>query len=123
MQVRTLQRLVAIATAVPRYRARFAAADRGAGEIRYPDDIRRLPILTRSEVQRLGVEGLRVPGSRGMRASTSGSIGSPARFLWPLEQMRWLDAGEARARAWMSGESHGGFPEPWTMMDALRSPS
>jgi phenylacetate-CoA ligase len=39
-----------------------------------------------------------------MRASTSGSTGTPVKFLWPLEQMRWLDAGEARARAWLGSD-------------------
>jgi phenylacetate-CoA ligase len=39
-----------------------------------------------------------------MQASTSGSTGTAVRFLWPLEQMRWLAAGEARARAWLGSD-------------------
>jgi phenylacetate-CoA ligase len=61
-------------------------------------------VLEREDLVRLGIEGMRVPGSWGMRAATSGSTGRRARFLWPLEQMRWLDAGEARARAWLGSD-------------------
>lgn len=103
-QVRKLQRLVRIASGVPHYRAQFSDAGVGHGDIRSMGDLQRLPILERESAQRLGVEGLRVRGSWGMRASTSGSTGKPVRFLWPLEQMRWLDAGEARARAWMGSD-------------------
>jgi phenylacetate-CoA ligase len=99
-----LQRLVGVASSVPFYRQQFAAAGVSAEHIRTIDDIRRLPILERSDLKTLGVQGMRVPGSWGMRASTSGSTGSPVHFLWPLEQMRWLDAGEARARAWMASD-------------------
>jgi len=59
---------------------------------------------TAGALVRQGIAGLRVPGSWGMRAASSGSTGRPARFLWPLEQMRWLDAGEARARAWLGSD-------------------
>jgi phenylacetate-CoA ligase len=103
-QVRKLRRLVQLAAAVPHYRERLSEAGVGHGDLRSVSDIARLPILEREDAQRLGVEGLRVPGTRGMRASTSGSTGRKVRFLWPLEQMRWLDAGEARARAWMGSD-------------------
>lgn len=104
LQTRALRRLVEIASQVPFYRQRFAAAGCGAGDLRSIDDLRRLPVLEREDLVRLGVEGLRVPGSWGMRASSSGSTGSRVSFLWPLEQMRWLDAGEARARAWLGSD-------------------
>jgi phenylacetate-CoA ligase len=104
LQAEALRRLVGIAGAVPFYRRRFDAAGVVARDIRTIADIRRLPILERHDVVRLGVDGLRVPGSWGMRASSSGSTGTRVRFLWPLEQMRWLDAGEARARAWMGSD-------------------
>lgn len=104
LQAGALRRLVGVASNVPFYRQRFNAAGVGPEDIRTIADIGRLPILERSDLERLGVKGLRVPGSWGMRASSSGSTGSPVQFLWPLEQMRWLDAGEARARAWMGSE-------------------
>ena len=103
-QVKALRRLIGVASAVPWYRARFNDAGMAPESIRTIDDVRRLPILEREDLKRLGVEGLRVPGSWGMRASTSGSTGTPVKFLWPLEQMRWLDAGEARARAWLGSD-------------------
>jgi len=103
-QAQALRRLIAIASGVPFYRTQFAEAGVGPDHIRTIADIRRLPILDRSDLRRLGVEGMRVPGTWGMRASSSGSTGSPVHFLWPLEQMRWLDAGEARARAWMGSD-------------------
>jgi phenylacetate-CoA ligase len=104
LQAGALRRLVGVASGVPFYRQQFASAGVGPGDIRTIADIRRLPILERSDLVRLGVRGMRVPGSWGMRASSSGSTGRRVRFLWPLEQMRWLDAGEARARAWMGSD-------------------
>ena len=104
LQVKALRRLLDVASVVPWYRARFHDAGVTPGDIRTIDDVRRLPVLEREDLKRLGVAGLRVPGSWGMRAATSGSTGTPVRFLWPLEQMRWLDAGEARARAWLGSD-------------------
>ncbi len=103
-QARALKRLMQIASRVPFYRHRFGETGIGAQDIRTIQDIGKLPILERVDLKRLGIEGLRVPGSWGMRASSSGSTGSPVSFLWPLEQMRWLDAGEARARVWMGSD-------------------
>lgn len=104
MQAEKLCRIVGIANRVPHYASRFRDAGVSPDDIRTLADLRRLPVLERDVARQLGVEGLRVPGTRGMRASTSGSTGGPVRFLWPLEQMRWLDAGEARARAWMGSD-------------------
>jgi len=104
LQVKALRRLLGVASAVPWYHARFNDGGVSPDDIRTIDDVRRLPMLEREDLKRLGIEGLRVPGSRGMRASTSGSTGAPVKFLWPLEQMRWLDAGEARARAWLGSD-------------------
>jgi phenylacetate-CoA ligase len=103
-QARQLRSLVAAAGRVPFYRERFAAASVKPDDIRTIADIARLPILERSDLERLGVAGLRVPGSWGMRAATSGSLGKPVELLWPLSHMRWLDAGEERARTWLGSE-------------------
>ncbi len=99
-QLAALRQLVAAADRVPFYRERFAAARIGAGDVRTIDDLVRLPILERDDLVRLGIAGIRTPGSWGVRARSSGSLGKPVEFLWPLSQMRWLDAGEARARSW-----------------------
>jgi phenylacetate-CoA ligase len=89
---------------VPFYKKAFDAAGVAEETIRTVADIERLPILERDDLVRQGIDGMRVPGAWGMTASSSGSTGQRARFLWPLEQMRWLDAGEARARAWMGSD-------------------
>jgi phenylacetate-CoA ligase len=104
-QARQLRPLVAAASRVPFYRERFGAAQVGPDDIRTIADISRLPILERRDLERLGIAGLRVPGSWGMRAASSGSLGKPVEFLWPLSQMRWLDAEEERARAWLGSEA------------------
>jgi phenylacetate-CoA ligase len=103
-QAGALRRLIGIAERVPYYRARFAAVGLRADDIQTVGDIRRVPELERADAVELGIAGLRVPGTIGVRASTSGSSGKRVEFLWPLEQMRWLDAGEARARAWMGSD-------------------
>jgi phenylacetate-CoA ligase len=104
LQARRLRRLVATAARVPFYRERFRAAGVAPEDVRTIRDIGRLPVLERPDLERLGVKGLRTPGSWGMRASSSGSLGRPVEIMWPLEQMRWLDAEEARARAWLGSE-------------------
>ena len=100
-QLDALRSLVAAAKRVPHYREGFARAGVDAADLRSLDDLARLPILERDDLVRLGVAGLKVPGSLGVRARSSGSLGKPVEFLWPLSQMAWLDAGEARAREWL----------------------
>ncbi|MBT8337489.1 MAG: hypothetical protein KJO11_12860, partial [Gemmatimonadetes bacterium] len=79
-QVEGLRRIVEVARQVPFYRDRFAAAGVDAEALRTVDDVRTLPILERTDLGSLGVEGIKVPGSWVMQASTSGSTGSPVRF-------------------------------------------
>jgi phenylacetate-CoA ligase len=104
LQVHWLRRLVAAAEQVPFHCERLRAAGVGAVDIRTIADLGRLPIFERGDLARLGLAGTRVPKRRGMRASTSGSLGVRAELLWPLQQMRWLDASEARARGWLGAE-------------------
>ncbi len=101
LQLRRLRELVAAARRIPFYRERFATAGVAPEDLRSLEDVRRLPILEREEVERLGLAGLRAPGSWGMKARSSGSLGRPVHFLWPLSEMRWRDACEARAHAWL----------------------
>jgi phenylacetate-CoA ligase len=103
-QLQEFRRLLATAERVPFYRDRLSAAGVRPNDIRTLADVRRVPVLERADLQRLGVAGLKVPGSWGVRAASSGSLGAPVQFLWPLEQMRWLDAGEERARAWLGSD-------------------
>lgn len=102
--VAELRKIVDVAAAVPHYRDRFTAAGVSSRDLRTLGDIRRLPIFERKDFERLGIAGLRVPGSRGVKAATSGSLGKRAEFQWSLSQMRWLDAGEARARGWLGSD-------------------
>ena len=99
-----LKRIVGIAARVPFYRDRFAANGVSSRDIRTLGDIVKLPVFERQDFERLGIPGLRVPGSRGVKAATSGSLGKRAEFQWSLSQMRWLDAGEARARGWLGSD-------------------
>lgn len=101
LQAQELRRLVAAAVQVPYYRKRFQATGVAAADIATVEDIRHLPITDRQDVEEVGIEGLRAPRAVGMRITTSGSLGKPVELLWPLSQMRWLDAGEARARGWL----------------------
>lgn len=103
-QSAAVRQLVTAADRGSFHRERFRAAGVRAESIRTIDDLGRLPILERRDLVRVGVKGLRTPGSWGMRASSSGSLGSPVEILWPLSQMRWLDAGEARARGWLDSQ-------------------
>ena len=91
----------------------------GSADIRTIADIRRFPILERADVERLGIKGLKVPGSFGMRASTSGSLGTPVEFLWPLSRC----AGSMPAKHAPAAGSAGGRPaEPRGALPSGRPP-
>ena len=100
-QAESLRRLGVVAGEVPFYRERFLAAGLGPEGPKDHDELARLPALRREDLHRLGVAGLRVPGRRGLRASSTGSTGRPVEVIWPLQQMRWLDANEERGRSWL----------------------
>ncbi len=104
LQVHWLRRLVAAAELVPFHRERLREAGIGTADITTIADLARLPIFEREDFQRLGRAGTKTPRSWGMRASTSGSLGARAELLWPRQQMRWLDASEARSREWLGAE-------------------
>ena len=104
LQLSEFRRLLATAERVPFYAASFRKAGVTPRDIRTMADVTRLPVLERHDLERLGITGLKSPGSWGVRATSSGSSGKRVEFLWPLEQMRWLDAGEERARAWLGSE-------------------
>src|SRR5258706_15281053 len=66
-QVRALRRLVAIAAKVPFYADGFRAARVSPTDLQGPADLARLPVLERADLERLGVLGIKVPGSWGMK--------------------------------------------------------
>lgn len=103
-QVQQFKALMNSAMKVPFYRDRFSEAGVSPDSIRTIDDVSTVPILERADMERLGIEGIKVPGSWGVKASSSGSLGKRVQFLWPLSQMQWLDAGEERAREWLGSK-------------------
>jgi phenylacetate-CoA ligase len=101
LQLEALRAVLAAAATVPFYRERFEAASLDPARVESLAEVSRLPPLERSDVQRLGVAGLSVPGAKGMTRITSGSSGQPVRVLWGHETMRWVDAVERRLREWL----------------------
>ena len=72
-QLAELRRLLTTAERVPFYRERFRDAGLRPSDVRTFADVNRIPTLERGDAERLGIDGLKVPGSWGMRASSSGS--------------------------------------------------
>ncbi|MFN8188101.1 MAG: hypothetical protein U0R69_13615 [Gaiellales bacterium] len=106
LQARALGQVLEAASRVPFYRDRMRAAGLAPGELRLPEALAELPPLERDELQRLGVEGLRVPGRHGLHSSSSGSTGKPVEALWPREMIAWFEADERRCNEWL-GVRHG----------------
>jgi phenylacetate-CoA ligase len=99
-RLEALRRLLETAGRVPFYRERLAASGIEPGRLSSVAELAAVPPLERAELQRLGIAGLRVPGSRGMRIATSGSTGKPVEVLRPLELAAWIEASDRRALAW-----------------------
>lgn len=97
-----LRRLLEIAfRSVPYYQRKYAAAGACFEDIRSWDDFRRLPILTREEVNQhreelfpAGFSGPRLPHA------TGGSSGEPVRFYRTWESYDWRLAATHRAYSW-----------------------
>ena len=100
LQTARLRRLAQAAASVPFYRERFREAGVDPAAIHSLNELRRLPPLEREELAENGLS-LRTPGEWGLRASSSGSAGSPVRVLWSREEMGWRDASEERGREWL----------------------
>jgi phenylacetate-CoA ligase len=100
-QAELLREVVAAAARVPFYRSRLAAAGIVPERLRGPDELRVLPPLSREELQAQGPARLRVPGRRGLRASSSGSTGRPVATIWPVEMMAWFEAADRRSDEWL----------------------
>jgi phenylacetate-coenzyme A ligase PaaK-like adenylate-forming protein len=99
-QWRELQILLRIAfESVPFYRQKYAGIR--FEDIRTWDDFRRLPTLTRHEVQQ-HLQDLRSTHFRGKSQfySTGGSSGEPVRFYRSIESYDWRTAATDRVYAW-----------------------
>jgi len=100
LRLEALRALLDAAASVPFHRERLRAAGLDPARIDALSELAALPPLERDELQRLGVEGLRRPGSRGMRVETSGSSGRPVEVLRPLSLIAFVKAADLRARDW-----------------------
>ena len=82
LQWRKLKRLLRHSyETVPLYKEKFRGAGLTPDEIKTPDDLRRLPMLTKEEIQRSGNELRAKGGGRGARLNhTGGSTGEPLAF-------------------------------------------
>ncbi|MFN8188100.1 MAG: hypothetical protein U0R69_13610 [Gaiellales bacterium] len=100
LRLEALRDLLDAARSVPFHRERLHAAGLDPARIEALSELAALPPLERDELQRLGVEGLRRPGSRGMRVETSGSSGRPVEVLRPLSLIAFVKAADLRARDW-----------------------
>lgn len=97
-----LRKLLQVAFhSVPHYQRRYAAVGARFEDIRSWDDFRRLPVLTREEVNRCREE-LYPVNFRGPRLphATGGSSGEPVRFYRTWESYDWRLAATHRAYSW-----------------------
>ncbi len=86
---------------VPFYRARMLAAGLGPDDVRSLDDLRRLPILERSEAREAGESrAATAPPLPAIRKSTSGSSGQPLAFAYDLGSEHWRQATKLRGYGW-----------------------
>jgi phenylacetate-CoA ligase len=101
IQVAALNDVLAAAREIPFHRARLEAAGIGPAGVRSVDELAALPPLERTDLQRIGSDGLRRSGGIVIRRRTSGTTGEPVEVLWPLETMAWVDATERRSQEWL----------------------
>jgi phenylacetate-CoA ligase len=87
---------------VPFYRRRFEVAGVTPLDIRSADDLKALPVLTKTDVQNHNVQLLarNVPESNRIRNQTGGSTGSPLQFWVDCERMDSRRASTDRHNAW-----------------------
>jgi phenylacetate-CoA ligase len=83
---------------VPFYRERWTAAGLAPGDIRTAEDWRRLPILTREDLQAHGGAMTSSRAPAGLVARTTGSSGQPAAVL--RSHLSWARAHASTIRGW-----------------------
>jgi len=88
-------------SSVPFYQRKYAEFGIRRGEIKSPDDLRKLPPLTRAELNS-NRQDLRSTKFRGklIPHATGGSSGEPARFFITTDSFDWRMAASARAYSW-----------------------
>jgi phenylacetate-CoA ligase len=101
-QAAELVRLVHHAYAhVPLYRARFDALRLRPQDVRTPDDLRALPILTREEARdQAAARASTSDPLPAIRKETSGTSGQPFRFGYDAGSEHWRQAVKLRAYEW-----------------------
>jgi len=88
------------AARVPYYRDLFASLGAHAEEFRTPDDLPRLPVLSKEAIRDRGPD-LIAEGAGRLRAwSTSGSTGVPIRAYFDVHGDNWRQAAERRRMRW-----------------------
>ncbi|HVR63398.1 MAG TPA: hypothetical protein VMU50_15965 [Polyangia bacterium] len=102
VQAGDLRRLLRHAHAnVPFYRRRFEAAGVTPDDIRGPDDLAKLPILTRDEARGAGDERVATAGATlDIRKATSGTLGTPLSFGYDAPSEYWRQAIRLRGYGW-----------------------
>jgi phenylacetate-CoA ligase len=87
---------------VPYYQRAFDAAGIGPGDVRGPDDLRKLPLLNKETIQAERGEMCSVAFRSGQRLSnsTGGSTGTPLRFYQDWRQRDWGSANKLRCNRW-----------------------
>ncbi|HJV36214.1 hypothetical protein [Geomonas sp.] len=84
---------------VPFYREKYQRAGFTPDQLRLPEDVRRVPLLTKEEVKRADLSSGSYRGMR-FRRSTSGSTGQPLVYYKDPESMRHMDAILYRDYSW-----------------------
>jgi phenylacetate-CoA ligase len=102
LQAADLRRLVRHAyDNVPFYQRRFHAAAVGPEDIRWPDDLQRLPIVSRDEAREGFEERAAMAGATvDIKKSTSGTMGKPLVFGYDLPSEHWRQAMKLRGYGW-----------------------
>ena len=103
LQWRKLIRLLAYAQEhVPFYRNRMRSAGLSAGRLGSPEDLLRLPPLTKDDVRRHQQDLIadNVSPKDLYPSATGGSTGEPLHFMYDHDSYEWRVAGAARADRW-----------------------
>lgn len=102
IQAGALRRLVRHAAAhVPFYRERFAASGLSADDIRRPEDLHKLPVLTREDArERARERESEVSPFPTIRKNTGGTTGQPLLFGYDHDSEYWRQAVKMRGYGW-----------------------
>lgn len=100
IQFEQLKKIVSFAfEKIPFYRDKYKQAFFHPTDLKHPDDIHKIPILTKSDI-RHAFNGEEITGRRNHRRSTSGSSGDPLVFYKDNTSMAIMDAILYRNYSW-----------------------